>query len=196
VGGVTTRRTFIAALAGGLLAAPRAADAQQEGKVYRLGILSATVPPAPSDRGVASLLVLAILREMGYVEGQNLVVERRYAENQFDRLPSLARQLVELRMDVIFAVGNDAPGAVRAVSKSIPIVMIGRDPVTFGYVASLARPGGEPGRASHAAANRLRADDQSEDGQSPRSHDPPVRSAPGRSGDRVTEAGAGPSCVR
>jgi ABC-type uncharacterized transport system substrate-binding protein len=82
------------------------------------------------------------LREMGYVEGQNLLVERRYADNQLDRLPSLARQLVELRMDVILAVGNDAPGALRDVSKTVPIVMIGREPVKLEYVASLARPGG------------------------------------------------------
>jgi putative tryptophan/tyrosine transport system substrate-binding protein len=136
------RRTFLAMIPGSLLAAPLAAGAQQAGKVYRLGILSPAARPAPSDRAAASLLVPAALRDMGYVEGQNLVVERGYADNQFDRLPGLARHLVELRMDVIFAVGNDAPGAIREVSKSIPIVMIGRDPVKFGYVASLARPGG------------------------------------------------------
>jgi len=79
---------------------------------------------------------------MGYVEGQNLLVERRYADNQLDRLPGLARQLVELRMDVVLAVGNDAPRAVKDVSQTIPIVMIGRDPVNFGLVASLSRPGG------------------------------------------------------
>jgi putative ABC transport system substrate-binding protein len=135
------RRAFLAVSAA-LLAARRAAEAQQAGKVYRLGILSPAAPPAPSDRAVASLLVPAVLREMGYVEGQNLVVERGYADNQFDRLPGLARHLVELRMDVIFAVGNDAPGVIRQVSKTIPIVMIGRDPVKLGYVASLARPGG------------------------------------------------------
>jgi putative tryptophan/tyrosine transport system substrate-binding protein len=137
------RRAFIlATISGGLLTAPLAAQAQQAGKVYRLGILSPTAPPAPSDRAVTSLLVPAVLREMGYVEGQNLVVERRYADNQFARLPDLARQLVELRMDVILAVGNDAPGAARDVSTTIPIVMLGRDPVKLGYVASLARPGG------------------------------------------------------
>ena len=136
------RRTFLGVVAGGLLTAPLAAQAQQAGKVYRLGILSPTAPPAPSDRAVISLLVPAVLREMGYVEGQNLVVERRYADNQFARLPDLARQLVERRMDVILAVGNDAPGAARDVSTTIPIVMLGRDPVKLGYVASLARPGG------------------------------------------------------
>jgi putative tryptophan/tyrosine transport system substrate-binding protein len=135
------RRAFLAGAAA-LLAAPLAAGAQQVGKVYRLGILSPAARPAPSDRATASILVPAALRDMGYVEGQNLVVERGYADNQLDRLPGLARHLVELRMDVIFAVGNDAPGALRDVSKSIPIVMIGRDPVKFGYVASLARPGG------------------------------------------------------
>jgi putative ABC transport system substrate-binding protein len=135
------RRAFLAGAAV-LLAAPRVAQAQQPGKGYRLGILSPAAPPAPSDRAVAALLVPAALRDMGYIEGQNLVVERRYADNQLDRLSGQARNLVELRMDVIFAVGNDAPGVIREVSKSIPIVMIGRDPVKLGYVASLARPGG------------------------------------------------------
>jgi putative ABC transport system substrate-binding protein len=135
------RRAFLAGAAV-LLAAPRVAQAQQSGKGYRLGILSPAAPPAPSDRAVAALLVPAALRDMGYIEGQNLVVERRYADNQLDRLSGQARNLVELRMDVIFAVGNDAPGVIREVSKSIPIVMIGRDPVKLGYVASLARPGG------------------------------------------------------
>jgi putative ABC transport system substrate-binding protein len=135
------RRAFLAGAAV-LLAAPRVAQAQQPGKGYGLGILSPAAPPAPSDRAVAALLVPAALRDMGYIEGQNLVVERRYADNQLDRLSGQARNLVELRMDVIFAVGNDAPGVIREVSKSIPIVMIGRDPVKLGYVASLARPGG------------------------------------------------------
>jgi ABC-type uncharacterized transport system substrate-binding protein len=136
------RRAFLAG-ATAFLAAPLAAEAQQAGKVYRLGIISPAASPAPSDRAAASLLVPAFLREMGYVEGQNLVVDRRYAENQFDRLPGLARHLVEDRMDVIFAIGNDAPRAIMEVSKSIPIVvMISRDPVKLGYVASLARPGG------------------------------------------------------
>ena len=135
------RRAFLAGAAA-LLAAPLAAEGQPAGKVYRLGIISPAASPAPSDRAVASLLVPAFLREMGYVEGQNLVVDRRYADNQIDRLPGLARDLVEHRMDVIFAVGNDAPRAIREVSKSVPIVMIGRDPVKLGYVASLARPGG------------------------------------------------------
>jgi putative ABC transport system substrate-binding protein len=137
------RRAFIlATISGGLLAAPLVAEAQPAGKVFRLGILSPTAPPAPSDRAVTSLLVPAVLREMGYVEGQNLVVERRYADNQFARLPDLARQLVELRMDVVLAVGNDAPGAARDVSTTIPIVMLGRDPVKLGYVGALRAPAG------------------------------------------------------
>lgn len=136
------RRAFLAMVSGCLLAMPLAGGAQQTRKVHRLGILSPTGSPALSDRVVAALLVPAFLREMGYVEGENLVVERRYADNQFDRLPVLARELTELRMDVIFAVGNDAPGVIRDVSKSVPIVMLGRDPVRLGYAASLARPGG------------------------------------------------------
>jgi putative ABC transport system substrate-binding protein len=136
------RRTFLSIVPGSLLAMSLVAAAQQVGRMYRLGILSPTAPPGPSDRFFSVLLVPSALREKGYIEGQNLVIERRFADGHLERLPGMARQLVELRMDVIFAVGNDAPGAIREVSNSIPIVMIGRDPVKFGYAASLARPGG------------------------------------------------------
>jgi putative ABC transport system substrate-binding protein len=129
-------------LAIGLLATPLAAEAQQAGRVYRLGILSAAAPPAPST-ATAVFLVPVALRELGYVEGQNLVIERRFAEGKLDRLPGLAQELVQLRVDVIFAVSQPAVQAAKDATKTVPIVMIATsDPVRHGFVASLARPGG------------------------------------------------------
>jgi putative ABC transport system substrate-binding protein len=83
------------------------------------------------------------LRELGYVEGQNLIIERKYAEEKFDRLPGLARELVQLRVDVIFAVGVAPAKAAVDATTTIPIVWLGNlDPVAGGLVTSLARPGG------------------------------------------------------
>ncbi len=83
------------------------------------------------------------LRELGYVEGQNLVIEHRFAEGRIERLPELARELVQLKMDVIVAVAPNAIRAARDATTTIPIVMYGGvDPIAAGFVASLARPGG------------------------------------------------------
>src|SRR4029453_13499979 len=132
------RRAFLGTLA--LFAVPLAAGAQQTGKVYRLGILSAGGrPPRPSW---GHLYLIDVLRELGYVEGQNLVVERRYADGKTDRLPRLAQELVELPVDMIVAIGSAVEGA-RNRTKTIPIVIgIGAEPVGRGFVSSLARPGG------------------------------------------------------
>jgi putative ABC transport system substrate-binding protein len=128
------RRIFLTGLSA-LLAAPLAAEAQQAGKVYRLGILSPGGLPAPSGH----LQIVETLRERGYVEGQNLVVERRYAEGKTDRLPGLAQELVRIPVDVILAVGGTAIDVARDATKTIPIVMgFGSE----GFVSSLARPGG------------------------------------------------------
>jgi putative ABC transport system substrate-binding protein len=135
------RRTVLRVIAGGILAAPLAALAQPAGRVYRVGILVLGAP-APSDRATMSLLVPASLRELGYVEGQNLLVERRYARGERDRLSGLARELVQLRADVIVAVSNEATQAAKDATKTIPIVMIGGSVVARGLVASLAQPGG------------------------------------------------------
>ena len=126
-----------------LLAAPLAAEAQPAGKVWRLGLLSSSAPPPPSDSGSVASLWRA-LRELGYLEGRNLVIERRYAEGKLDRLPALARELVEARLDVIVAVAGSALQAARDATQTIPIVMgFGPpDPVAFGFVKSLASPGG------------------------------------------------------
>jgi len=125
-----------------LLAVPLAAEAQQAGRIFRLGML-AQAAPVPSDQRTSAFLIPAALRELGYLEGQNLVIERRYAEGKTDRLPGLARDLVQLRVDVIVTVGPAAIRAAKDATTTIPIVFFGNfDPVAAGFVASLARPGG------------------------------------------------------
>ena len=137
------RRVFIGRIATGLLAAPLAAEAQQmAGKVYRLAILSPGTGPDPSAPSIPNLL-LAVLREQGYVEGRNLMVERRFTDDKPDRLPRLTRELVQVRPDIIVALSGQAVQAARDATKTIPIVMvIAADPVAWGLVASLSRPGG------------------------------------------------------
>jgi putative ABC transport system substrate-binding protein len=137
-----SRRVLLAALTLGLLAASLAAEAQLPGRVYRVGILLEVAPPAPPDRATQSVLVPAALRELGYAEGQNLLVERRFAGGKRDRLSGLARELVQLRVDVIVAVSNEATQGAKDATKTIPIVMLGGSVVERGFVASLAQPGG------------------------------------------------------
>jgi len=118
------------------------AQAQQPKKVSRLGYLSNT--DAATDSARAEGIRLA-LRERGYIEGQNIAVEYRYAEGKPDRQPELAAELVRLKVDIIVVTGGDPLiRAAKNATKTIPIVMIGSaaDPVAAGYVESLARPGG------------------------------------------------------
>jgi putative ABC transport system substrate-binding protein len=132
-----------------LLAGPVAADAKQAAKVFRLGEL---------HPGIGSQERLDALREVGYVEGQNLVVERRHAEGRLDRLPALATELVGLKPDVILATGEAAIRAAKNATKVIPIVMaFSDDPVGKGHVASLARPGGNITGVSLVAAGTMAA---------------------------------------
>jgi putative ABC transport system substrate-binding protein len=134
---------FIITLALGLLAASLPAKAQQAGKVYRIGFLSNSPgSPATNSRLIA---LRQGLRELGYVEGQNLVIEYRSAEGKRERRPETAAELVRLKVDVI--VAPPSPQYTRAVqraTRTIPIVMAGIvvDPVEAGIVVSLARPGG------------------------------------------------------
>jgi putative ABC transport system substrate-binding protein len=126
------------ALALGMLLVPLTADAQQAGKVARIGFL---------ETGSASTSLDAFrqgLRELGWVEGQNIVVDYRFAEGRSDRLPDLAAELVRLKVDIIVAVGGPGVAAAKNATETISIVMIagGADPVGLGFVASLARPGG------------------------------------------------------
>jgi putative ABC transport system substrate-binding protein len=134
------RRTFLGVITGALLAAPLVAGAQQAGKVPRIGFLSAT---SPSDRPRLLDAFRQGLRELGWVEGQNIVIDYRYAEGRVDRLPGLAAELVRLKVDLIVSWGTQGVTAAKNATETIPIVMIAvRDPVGTGLIASLVRPGG------------------------------------------------------
>jgi putative ABC transport system substrate-binding protein len=136
---VMQRRAFLGALTGGLLAAPLAAEAQPAGKMYRVGYLGYAHPTEPRDLETFRQR----LRDLGYVEGKNLVIESRLAGANFERLPALAAELASLKVDVIAAYGNPTIEALKRATQTIPIVMIiSGDPVGAGLVRSLAHPGG------------------------------------------------------
>jgi len=137
------RRAFISGIAVGLLAAPLAAEGQQAGKVTRIGVL-ANAPPTVLEVSRNWEAFRQGLRERGWVDGQNIVIEYRWAEGRLERFPSLADELVSLKPDLIVAVpGTTAARAAKQATSTIPIVFIyGFDPVGEGLVASLARPGG------------------------------------------------------
>ncbi len=134
---------IVALLVGlGFLLLPLAGDAQQAGKVYRLGFLQNSPPTIP---GVARNLEAFRqgLSERGWAKGQNIVIEYRYAEGRVERFPSLAAELVSLKVDVIVVVSTPGARAAKEATTTIPIVMAYVfDPVGLGVVASLARPGG------------------------------------------------------
>ena len=133
------RRTFIASMVSPVLAAPLAAGAQQAGKVYRIGFLWDT--PAVWPHALEAFR--QGLRDLGWVEGKNIVVEYRWAEGRFDRLPGLVEELVRLKVDVIVAPTSIYAGAAKRATSTIPIVFASHaDPIGTGHVASLARPGG------------------------------------------------------
>ena len=118
------------------------ASAQQPKKVFRIGYLSAQDPALESARAEA---IRVALRELGYIEGQNIVIEYRHADGKPDRDPKRLAELVGLKVDIIVVTGGDPPiQAARNATKTIPIVMTGSglDPVKAGLVVSLARPGG------------------------------------------------------
>jgi len=125
-------------LAVSLTLAPLAAGAQQTEKVRRIGFLSAATPDPQVDDGFRQGL-----REHGYVEGQNLLVEWRFAEGRYDRLPGLAAELIRLKVEVIVTATTAAVLAIKKATAAIPIVFtLVSDPVALGVVSSLARPGG------------------------------------------------------
>jgi len=135
------RRRFLALVSGGLLAAPVAVEAQPAGKVARIGILD---PHSPSIAAPYHDGFRQGLRQLGYVEGQNITISYRFAEGKAERLPELAGELVRGNVDVIVAGAAPAVQAARRATATIPIVIVayGPDPVQAGLVASLARPGG------------------------------------------------------
>lgn len=131
---------LVVTLALGILAAPFAAEAQKPTKVVRVGWLSGTLP---TDNPPLREAFIQGLRDHGYVQGRNLVFERRWAEGKLDRLPGLAADLVGLQVDAIVTVGPTATFPAKKVTTTIPIVFVGVSvPVESGLVASLARPGG------------------------------------------------------
>jgi len=137
---VTDRRAFIGALAGGLLAAPLTAEAQAPAKVPRIGFLTLLSSPESPQLLVA---FRQGLRELGYVEGQTIAIEYRFAADRPERLPALAAELVRLKVDIIVTASPPPTEAARQATSTIPIVFAASgDPVATGFVASLARPGG------------------------------------------------------
>jgi len=132
------RRNVVLALAA-FTAAPQAIHAQQPGRIFRIGTLSAGREPDPKSRAE----LLDELRKLGWIEGKNVIFERRWADDDLSRLPVLAAELVRLKVDVIYTVGTLAPLAAKRATSTIPIVMAAAgDPLGSGLVASLARPGG------------------------------------------------------
>ena len=133
---------FIALLVVAVFGVPLAGEAQHPAGLPRIGFLA---PTSPSDPRVPPLLQAFQqgLRALGYVEGQNITIEFRWAEGQYDRLPGLAAELVRLKVSVVVAGGPPAIQAAKQATETIPIVMgsVG-DPVATRFVASLARPGG------------------------------------------------------
>jgi len=132
------RRVFVAGSIA-LLTGPHAAEAEQARKVWRIGVLSA----GPRQGTISQQLLPKALRELGYVEGENLIIDWRFAEGDRARLPELASELVRLKVDAIVTTFNSEALAARQATTTIPIVMTGTwDPVGIGLVASLSHPGG------------------------------------------------------
>ena len=135
-------KIIVVLLIGLALVSVHPAEAQQAKKVPRIGVLLPSDPATDSNRSEA---IRRALRELGYIEGQNIAIEYRYEEGKRDRLPELAAELVRLKVDIILVAGGDPViQAAKDATKTIPIVMVGRgsDPVEAGLIESLARPGG------------------------------------------------------
>lgn len=133
------RRRFVIG-AGALLAAPATAYGQRAGKVYRIGVLGTT---SPKSHGAFVDAFRDGLRDRGYIEGKTVVVEVRWAENDYERLPALAAELVGSKVDLILTHGSPGARAAKAATTTIPIVIaISGEAVATGLVQSLARPGG------------------------------------------------------
>jgi putative ABC transport system substrate-binding protein len=146
------RRRELMLRVGGAMTAAGALRAQQKAMPV-IGFLSATSP------GPLAPFVAAFrqgLSETGYVEGQSVAIEYRWAEGSYDRLPALAANLVDLRVGAIVASGSTAPLAAKNVTSSIPIVFAGGDPVVSGLVPSLGRPPARPARGTRSGAMPFR----------------------------------------
>ena len=137
---MNTRRKLIVALGAGALAAPFGSFAQQPARVPRIGVLGAG---SPSGWAPMVEALRAGLRDLGYVEGQNINIDYRWADGQYDQLPELVADLIRLKVDVIVSHATAGVGAAKRATTSIPIIMasIG-DPVASGLLTNLSRPGG------------------------------------------------------
>jgi len=154
------RRAFIGTVAGGLLAASLASEAQPRAGVARIGLLTSQSPPGRGPGFVEFDAFVQAMRDLGYVLGQNLLIELRAAEGQPTRFPALAAELVDLKVDLIFAPSTPPAQAAKHATTTIPIVIaVAVDPVGDGLIASLARPGGNitglTSTAQQLAAKRL-----------------------------------------
>jgi putative ABC transport system substrate-binding protein len=139
---MNNRRKLIVALGAGTLAVPFGSFAQQPGKVWRVGFLVQAVRPTNLDASFFNAFVQG-MRELGYVDGKNLEIHWRFAENRVEQLPSLVADLLRLKVDVIVSSSSTPTRAAQKATTTIPIVMVSvSDPVALGLVKSLARPGG------------------------------------------------------
>jgi len=139
---MTTRRGFLVSLGTTLAAVSRPVHAQQPSKTARIGFFNLTSRQSVLDTGRYNAFVQG-MRELGYTEGSNLVIEARFADGSVERLPALAGELVRLKVDVIVVGGTSALRALHHATTTIPIVVtVTNDPVGDGFAASLARPGG------------------------------------------------------
>src|SRR5262245_58331035 len=136
------RRLVVSLLALGILGGPLAVAAQQPAKIPRIGYLRVGAPTAPSNQRNRDAFLQG-LQALGYVEGKNIVIEWRFAEGRYERLPDLAAELVRLPVDVLVAGSTPEAVAAKNATKTVSIVFAGvGDPVATGLVASLASPGG------------------------------------------------------
>jgi putative ABC transport system substrate-binding protein len=151
---VPERRTLLFLVTLGVLLAPLTAEAQQPAKTPRIGFLAHVPLAALSDRVEA---FQRGLRELGYMEGQNITVEYRSAEGRYERLPALAAELVRQQVDVIVTTGPPAPDAALKATRTIPIVVAGGADtlIVRGAVASYARPGGNVTGLSSSARDLI-----------------------------------------
>ncbi|MEI7570513.1 MAG: ABC transporter substrate-binding protein [Alcaligenaceae bacterium] len=136
------RRSVVAALGAGLIAAASGPFAQDRTKVWRIGVLSGRQRPSAIDATPLSGFITG-LRELGYIEGKNVIVEWRFLEGRYELIPELTNELVRSRVDILVVTTPAAIRPIQALKLSLPIVMgTSVDPVRNGFVASLARPGG------------------------------------------------------
>jgi putative tryptophan/tyrosine transport system substrate-binding protein len=149
------RRRFLLTSLAGALAAPLTAEAQQAGRRWRIGYLS--LVSGNLERYKPWLAAFRDgLRELGYIEGENVIIEQRYAAGQVERLPALAAELVRLKVDILVAASAGSAFAAKKVTSTVPIVFMGEpDPIGTGLVASLARPGGNTTGLADAHADLL-----------------------------------------